>query len=138
MDEAKILRIDLDKPLDEWGWLQDYQKAVKAVLAEFGYKAERIIVRKSPSGKGLHVWIHLNHPIPSDMEKLKLQAFCYDDMGRVFINRLRVLYRHLSNWNKLFSEAKAVANLDPKCEKCRMRATLLKIEEETKCPTLPE
>lgn len=131
MNEQKILRIDIDKPIDEWGWLDDYKRAVKAVLSEFNLKAEDIIVRKSPSGKGLHIWIHLDKPL-TDIERVKLQFLCLDDAGRTWINRLRVLYRHNPNWNKLFSQAKNVANLDPKCQKCRLKRTLQKIAEEEK------
>lgn len=133
MNEQQILRIDIDKPIDEWGWLPDYKKAVKAVLNTFNLKAEKIIVRKSPSRKGLHIWIHLNKPV-TDMERVKLQFLCLDDAGRTWINRLRVLYRHNPNWNKLFSEAENIKNLDPQCQKCRLRNTLQKIiTEETQC-----
>jgi len=135
MNEQKILRIDIDKPIDEWGWLTDYKRAAKAVLKEFGLKTEKIIVRKSPSGKGLHVWLHLNKPL-TDIERVKIQFLLCDDPGRTWINRLRVLYRKNPNWNKLFSEAKSMANLDPQCQKCRLRKTLQKILREEGEPDL--
>lgn len=136
MNEQNILRIDIDKPIDDWGWLPDYTRTVNAVLSAFNLKVKKIITRKSPSGKGLHVWIHLNKPV-TDMDRVKLQFLCLDDPGRTWINRLRVLYRSNPNWNKLFTEAKAMANLDPQCLKCRLRNALQKMLEEENSRAVP-
>ena len=138
VDENRILRIDMDTPIDEWGWIEDYKKAAKAILETFGYKLKAIVTRKSPSGRGLHIWLHIDKPL-TDIERVKIQFLLLDDPGRTRINRLRILYRNNPNWNKLFTEAKTLANIDEKCEKCKLKNTLKKIMEmEETCPTSQE
>jgi len=137
-NENRILRIDIDAPIDEWGWLEDYIKSADAVLKAFGYKLIGTVIRKSPSGRGLHIWLHIDKQM-ADIERVKMQFLLLDDPGRTRINRLRVLYRDNPNWNKLFTEAKALATLDEKCEKCKLKNTIRKIMEmEKECHTSQE
>ena len=118
----KVLFIDMDERIDEWSredevdWLACWRKAVEAVLSAFNLKAERIVLRESPSGRGLHAWIHLDREIP-DMQANMLEWLCGGDLTRSRINRFRIK-RGVKHWDKLFSKHLWRKPVDEKCRRC--------------------
>ena len=121
-----VLKIDVDYPFPE-KWFEEWQNLKTAVLNQMGFKVEKIIVKKSPSGRGKHLWIHITTPKPlTDMEKLKLEWLMGDQQARVWINLQRIK-RGVKKWDKLFTRHLWVKPPDPKCRKCHIR----KFIEET-------
>lgn len=130
------LQTDIDRPIDEWGWVPYFKRAIRAVLTEFGYKVERIVWRRSPpgpdreKGRGLHFWTHIIGPPLTQEKKNLFHALIYDDWGRVWINRIRIMHRSNPNWSKIFSEVSYRKPIDEKCEHCTLRRLLMRLEKE--------
>lgn len=109
----EILKIDLDVRIDKFGWLEHYKKALKAVLKAFGYRFKKMIVRESPSGRGLHCWIYIvGKPLTEEKRNL-LQWLTFDDQTRVWINQMRI-EKGIPLWNKMFSAVLWKRPNDPK------------------------
>lgn len=110
----EIFKIDLDTRIDKFGWLDDYKKMVADIMQRFGYSVNRIISRASPSGRGLHIWIHVKGPeIKDERIRNKLQMFCGDDNTRVWINQMRI-EKGIPLWSKMFSKVIWKRPNDPK------------------------
>ena len=125
----QVLKIDIDRRIDKWGWMEDYERAVRAVCREFGLKVVDFIWSASSSGKGIHVWIHVEGPELSDEELNKLQFLCGDDRTRVYINRMRIK-RGVQYWNKLFSRVLWEKYDRGKCRECKLRKILKELERK--------
>lgn len=69
-----------------------------------GYRVEGIAVRRSPSGRGWHVWVHVV-PTPATLtEVVALQAICGSDPWR----EAATLYRAMRAWD---TESRRMANV---------------------------
>jgi len=87
------LKVDKDLRFDRY-WddaIEDYKRAIKAILEEFGYPVIKINHSVSSSGRGLHFWVLIDSEDGiSDEEKNKLQFLLGDDETRVMINHKRI------------------------------------------------
>jgi hypothetical protein len=117
-----IVDIDVDSTiLAEDEELQRlFKETRRAVVKALGNDVADIIVRRSPSGRGVHAWIHLKKPIASDEEWLKYSLLLGDDPGRVYINSLRAK-RGVREFDKIFSKHIWTKPIDEKCEECWLR-----------------
>ncbi len=140
MTQKEIIRTDVDSSLLPQ-WKKEYIKTREAILESQGHKLERVIIRPSgeslpwrsakKKGKGFHCWWHIlcTHEL-SDMEKLRLQFLLGDDMGRLYINYLRLTERNNPHWDKLFGYVDWRVPLEPRCERCRLRRIIGAISRE--------
>jgi len=123
--EKKIIfTIDIDNRIDKLGWLTHFEKAIKRNLEAFGFKLEKIIWRESPSKRGLHGWLHCIGPQIDDEIKNMIEALCYNDLGRSWINHIRITQRNNPYWEKVFSEVTWQRPIDEKCQNCKLRKYL--------------
>ncbi|MEM2293383.1 MAG: hypothetical protein QXX41_08920 [Nitrososphaerota archaeon] len=123
-----VLMLDIDfmpKP-----WYDKWLETREVMLNHLGYKLTKAIKHPSPSGKGLHVWLHIKGPPLTDMEKVKLQFFMGDDPVRSKINYRRVRRGIKSWWNKLFSVKHVRAKPSKRCMNCRILRAVKELEGE--------
>jgi len=113
------LKIDIDF-IPPAHWLSVWKDTRKVMLEHLGYDVENIIVDKSSSGKGIHVWIRINAGVLSDADLNMLNWLMGDDQTRVKINLMRI-ERGEKEWNKLFSSVLWTRPVDEKCIKCKIR-----------------
>ena len=111
-------------------WKEEYIKTRKAIAEALGYSLKRVIVRESPSKRGHHVWLHLESPKPlTDMERLKLEFLFGSDVGRCWLNYLRIK-RGIQHWDKRFSVIVWSSPIDEKCQKCRLRIIVEELSKD--------
>jgi len=131
MRDPFIVDIDVDSSLlaKNVEWQRLFKETRRAIVRALGNEVADIVLRPSPSGRGVHVWVHLVKPLASDEEWLMYALLLGDDPGRVYINSLRVK-RGVREFDKMFSKHLWVKPTDEKCEKCWLRRWVL--EEEQK------
>jgi len=130
MRDPYIVDLDVDSSLlaENREWQRLFKETRVAIVRALGNDFSDIIIRPSPSGRGVHVWVHLKKPIVTDEEWLLYSLLLGDDPGRVYINSLRVK-RGIKDFNKIFSKHLWRKPLDEKCEKCWLRRWVF--EEES-------
>jgi hypothetical protein len=126
---TSILQIDIDRRIDQWGWLKFYEKAIGEVLAAFKYKLKKFIAKPSPTNTGLHLWLHIKGKPLNEETKNLLQALCYDDLTRVHINRMRIDRDLKQFWSKLFVRHLWTKPLPKCCQRCKLREILNEMRE---------
>ena len=103
----EVITVDVDSSLFEQ-WKPLWIKTRKAILGSVGLKLVDVVARKSGEalewrssnkpGKGYHVWLHVESDHQFEpLEKLQLQFLLGDDLGRVWINYLRITKRDNPN-----------------------------------------
>ena len=95
---ADVLKIDLDfiPPVE---WFREWLFTRAVLLKLYDIEIKKVNVCTSSSGKGLHIWLHIDRKI-GDEEKAKLQFLLGDDHRRSAYNNLRVTY--FRPYSKLF------------------------------------
>jgi hypothetical protein len=136
----EVISIDVDSSLFEQ-WQPLWVSTRKAMLNSLGLKLVDVVARKSGDclpwrglnkpGKGYHVWLHVDsdHPLEA-LEKLKLQFLLGDDLGRVWINFLRITKRDNPNWEKIFGYIVERSPLPEPCGSCRLRKHLEELQQD--------
>jgi len=145
-----VIQLDVDSSLLPL-WKEEWVRSRRAYLAALGYTVTDVVVR--PSGYplpwrkqaqpkkrgGFHAWIHLEvAKLLSDMEKLKLQFLLGDDVGRVWINYLRITKRNHPHWNKIFGYIVARSPQPEPCNTCKLRMLLEEIDQNVCDESKPE
>lgn len=125
-----VVFVDSDSSLMKV-WMEDFVKTRIEILKFLGYKTKDVVVKKSPSGRGFHIWFHIDGKV-DDMEMLRLQFLLGDDVGRVWLNYLRIR-RGVEHWNKCFSEVLWKKPLDEVCEKCKLRKIVSEMSKDVVC-----
>lgn len=137
MTHKEIIKTDVDSSLLPQ-WQKEYIKTREAILKSQGYELERVIIRPSgeslpwieqkTKGKGFHCWWHIlcAHEL-ADMEKLQLQFLLGDDLGRIWINYLRITQRNNPNWDKIFGYVTWRTELEERCKNCNLRRIIKEI-----------
>jgi len=120
----QVLMVDVDWLPQRW-W-SFYVETRRILLEALGYKLLRVIKHPGPSGRGLHVWLHVSGPPLNDYELNKFQYIVgMDDPIRAKLNHHRTWRKLEGFWNKLFSRKHRVQDLKPKrCQKCRLRRAI--------------
>lgn len=121
-----ILMIDVD-----WmpkSWWASWVETREALLNKLGYTLNGVIRKPSPSGKGIHVWLYVEGPVLTDMQKLRLQYLSGDCIVRCKINHKRVLRGIRGFWNKLFYFKHRIRQLPKRCQKCRIGRAIQELE----------
>jgi hypothetical protein len=104
-------------------WWSFYCETRRVLLESLGYKLVRINKHPGPSGRGLHVWLHISGPHLTDYEKNKFQYLIgNDDPIRAKLNHHRTWRGLAGFWNKLFSKKHRIQeNMPKRCRQCRVR-----------------
>jgi len=124
-----VFKIDFDDRIDKWGWLDAWRRSVIAICREFGMSVTSIRVVPSPSGSGLHAWVHVECPKKLSDEEINMFQFLLgDDRTRVRINRVRIK-RGVRHWNILFSGV-LWKREDEKCKECKLRKYVEEVLKE--------
>lgn len=136
----EIIRIDIDSKLLPL-WKGDWIGTRKAILKSLGYKLERAIIKPSgealpwldekQEGRGFHAWLHISSPKPlTDLDRLKLQFLLGDDLGRCWINYLRITRRHMEKWDKIFGYVLWRGPLEEPCKSCSLRRHIEELSQD--------
>jgi len=114
----QILMTDIDwLPARWWNF---YVETRRILLEGLGYKLNKVIKHPGPSGRGIHVWLHIEGPALTDYELNKFQYIVgMDDPIRAKINHHRVWRGIRGFWSKLFSKKHRVRELPKRCQQCR-------------------
>jgi hypothetical protein len=97
------LKIDLDDMREA----PDIDRMAR-ILARADRRITKFHYKRSPSGTGWHVWLHITPPAASPMEIVALQAVCGSDPAREANNIHRVRNMHKvsqfwrDRWNTLY------------------------------------
>ena len=111
-------------------WIDTWQDASRQILASFGIRVEKIIMKPGPSKQGQHVWIHIRCEVELTDDNINmLQWLCLDHHTRTWINILRTDRGLKKWWSKLFSRHLWKKPLPKRCQKCKLREILNQMRE---------
>lgn len=124
-----VFGIDVDWRIDKMGWIDKFIETRKAILKALGFRLVDVIVKPSPSKRGLHIWFHCEGRPVDDYEKNMIHFMLGDDPVRCMINMIRI-ERGVKKPFILFSKVLWTEPPKGKCKKCKLRKAVESLREQ--------